>query len=163
MLSEYEQKIVWDGLLGAEIRAAYFAELSGRYMRRQRLLVLGSLVMSSAAFLSLVTVAVPPNLEWVKPTLTLLAAILSAWSLVAKNERSSIDSADLHFRWNMLAIDFDGLWADSFGDGASVRLAELRKREAEISKSSTAFPDDGSLMERCQDNVLMHHRQELAA
>jgi hypothetical protein len=36
MLSAYQQKLVWDGLLGAEIRSAYFAELSGRYVRIQR-------------------------------------------------------------------------------------------------------------------------------
>jgi hypothetical protein len=58
MLSEYEQKIAWDSMLGAEIRAAYFAALSVRYQARQRRLVLGSLVFSSGAFLALVTTVI---------------------------------------------------------------------------------------------------------
>ncbi len=163
MLSEFQQKIVWDAMLSAEIRSAYFAELSGRYQRTQRRLVVGSLLLSSGAFLSLVTSTVPTSLSWVKPALAFMAAALSFWSLVAKNERSSIDAADLHFRWNMLAIDFQGVWADIYAGDSADRLAELRKREAELSKSSTALPDDQSLMEKCQENVLMHHQQELTA
>jgi hypothetical protein len=161
MLSEYEQKIVWDSLLGAEIRSQFFAELSVRYQTRQRWLVGGTLVLSSGAFLSLVTTVIPAPFGWVKPMLALLAAILSAWSLLAKNERNSIDSADLHFRWNMLAMDYQTVWADVYGDQVRDRLRELQEREALLSKSSTAFPDDEALMEKCQDNVVMHHRPEL--
>jgi hypothetical protein len=163
MLSEYQQKIVWDSLLGAEIRAAYFAELSGRYLRYQRRLVFGSLVMSSGAFLSLVTTAVPPSFGWVKPLLAFLAAGLSFWSLIAKNERGSIDAADLHFRWSLLAIDYQGIWANVSDDLAASKLYELEKREAELSKSSVSLPEDEALMVKCQDNVVMHHRHELVA
>ena len=163
MLSEYQQKIVWDSLLGSEIRAAYFAELSGRYLRRQRLLVLGSLILSSGAFLSLVTTYVPPSLLWIKALLALLAAVLSFWSLLAKNERGSIDAADLHFRWNMLAMDYQTLWADVGSELASGKLSDLMKREAELSKSSVSFPDDATLMAKCQDNIVMHHQNELTA
>jgi hypothetical protein len=161
MLSAYEQKIVWEGMLGAEIRSAYFAALSVRYRATQFRLVLGSLVLSGGAFLTLVTTVVPANFGWVKPCLALLAAVLSAWSLLAKNERNSIDSADLHFRWNMLAIDYQTIWADVYSEGARARLAEVREQEALLSKSSTAFPDDERLMGKCQDNIVMHHRQEL--
>jgi hypothetical protein len=150
-------------MLAAEIRAAYFAELSGRYRRLLGRLVLGSLLLSSGAFLTLVPTVVPARLGWIKPSLALLAAALSFWSLVAKNERSAIDTADLHFRWNMLAIEHEGLWADIYSEHAADHLAELRRREAELSKSSTAFPDDQALMERCQDNVVMHHQSEAHA
>jgi hypothetical protein len=163
VLSEYEQKTVWDGMLGAEIRAQYFAELSVRYQARQRWLVLGTLVLTSGAFLSLVTTAVPAPLGWVKPLLVLLAAILSACSLAATNERNSIESADLHFRWNMLALDFQHLWADIYEDQARARLREVQERDAILSKSSTAFPDDETLMLKCQDHVEMNHRSELTA
>jgi hypothetical protein len=160
MLSEYEQRTVWDGMLGAEIRAQYFAELSGRYQARQRWLVLGTLVLSSGAFLSLVTTVVPASLGWVKPLLALLAAILSLWSLLARNERNSIDSADLQFRWNMLAVDYQRIWADVDSETARTRLQELQERDAVLSKSSTAFPDDETLMAKCQKYVEMHHRSE---
>jgi hypothetical protein len=163
MLSAYQQKLVWDGLLGAEIRSAYFAELSGRYVRTQRRLVVGSLLLSSGAFLSLVTTVVPTTFAWIKPLLALFAAALSFWSLLAKNERGSIDAADLHFRWNVLALEYQSIWANVESETASARLAEIEKREAELSKSSVAFPEDESLMVKCQDNVVMHHQRELPA
>jgi hypothetical protein len=106
---------------------------------------------------------VPPDFGWVKPLLALMAAALSLWSLVAKNERGSIDTADLHFRWNMMGIEYQALWADIYRDDATEKLSEIRKREAELSKSSTAFPDDESSMEKCQANVVMHHQPELPA
>ena len=163
MLNEYQQKIVWEGLLGSEIRTEYFAQLSQTYQRRQRLVVIGNLVFSSGAFLTLVTSAVPAAYAWVRPVLALAAAVLSLWSLVAKNERTSIDAADLHYRWNMLAIEYRRLWSDVYSSLAHETLAELEKREADISKSSTAFPNKREIMEKCQDHVVMHHRQELTA
>ena len=38
MLSEAQIKRVWEGMLGAEIRASYFAELVERANKEQRLL-----------------------------------------------------------------------------------------------------------------------------
>lgn len=163
MLSEDEQKIVWKGLLGARIRAAYFAELSVRYRVVQRRFVLGSLFLSSGAFITLVTTVVPARLAWVKPTLTLLAAILSAWSLLAKNEHNSMDSADLHFRWNMLSVDYQSLWADVYSERARPRLSEVQKQDALLSRSSTAFPFDEALMVKCQAEIVMHHCPEEGA
>ena len=163
MLNDFQQKNVWDGLLGAEIRAAYFAELSRKYQQTQKHLTVGTLVLSSGATLALLTTIVPQNLSWVKPTLTLVAAVLSLWSLVSKNERNSIECADLHFRWQRLADGYAVLWSDVYADGAAERLDGLRLEEAQISKSSTAMPDDAKLMTACQDNIVMHHQAELAA
>jgi hypothetical protein len=36
MLSDAQKTRVWQGMIAAEIRAKYFAELSGRLLRRQR-------------------------------------------------------------------------------------------------------------------------------
>ena len=65
---------------------------------RQRVLVVAGLLLSSGATFTLLTSVVPPQLAWIKPMLTVLAAAMSLWSLVAKNERSVIDAADLHSR-----------------------------------------------------------------
>jgi len=165
MLSVFEQRTVWGILMGAEIRALYFAELSNRFQRRQRLLVLGSLVLSGGAFLSLVTTVIPAQSQWnwIKAALALFSAILSAWSLVAKNERSSIDAQDLHFRWNVLALEYRRLWSDVYSDGAHSKLVALEDQEALLSKSSTTMPNDVRLMKKCQANVEMHHRDESPA
>jgi hypothetical protein len=161
MLSSFEEKIVWDSMLGAEIRAQYFAALSTRYRGRQFWLSLSSFVLSSGAFFALVTTVVPAKYGWIKPTVALMAACLSGCSLLAKNERNSIDSADLHFRWNQLAIEYRRVWTDVSADDARTRLQELEREEATLSKSSTAFPEDLELMAICEDNVVMHHQNEL--
>lgn len=163
MLSEFEQTIVWENWLAAEIRAAYFADLVQRFQTRQKVLVVGGLLLSSGATVALLTAIVPPNLNWIKPTLTLLAAGLSLWSLVAKNERSSIDCADLHFRWNSLALQYETLWSNMFTDDATERLAQLRTEELAISKSSTSQPAYRGLLEKAQHNVVMHHENQLTA
>ena len=160
MLSEFQQDTVWQGWLSAEIRAGYFGALVHRFQQRQRFLVVGGLLLSSGATIALLTAIVPPEMAWIKPTLTLLAAALSLWSLVARNERSAIEAADLHFRWNTLAFGYGALWADMYVDDASERLGDLCKEEAAISKSSTSMPLYGRLLAKVQDNVLLHHRQE---
>ena len=163
MLSEFQQKILWESWLSAEIRAAYFAALVERFQRRQKYLVVGSLLLSSGATFALVTGYIPASVNWIKPSLTLLAAVLSFWSLVAKNERASIDSADLHARWLNLALQYESLWSNVYADDASRKLEALRMDEVAISKSSTAFPTDGNLLEKVQDRVVMNHRQQAIA
>jgi len=163
MLSDFQQTTVWESWLSAEIRAAYFAELVQRFQSRQKFLVVGGLLLSSGATITLLTAIVPPTLNWIKPTLTLLAAGLSLWSLVAKNERSSIDCADLHLRWNTLALQYETLWSNMYADDAVTKLIQLRTDELTISKSSTSLPSYTRLMEKVQQNVVLQHQNQLAA
>ena len=163
MLSNFEQETLWDAWLSAEIRAGYFATLSTRYQRNQNWMVSGSLILSSGATVSLLTTSLPDRYAWIRPALTLLAAALSAWSLVAKNERNAIDCADLHFRWSILALEYEALWSKTYAEDAAEQLRALRKREAEISKSSTSMPSADKLMGQVQDNVVMHHQREMTA
>ena len=157
MLNDLQQKSVWDGWLSAQIRAAYFAELARRYQQYGKGLTASTLILASGATAALLS-GLPGNWLWLRPVLTALAAVLSAVSLVAKNERNSIDCADLHSRWSNLAIDYESLWSDVYSDSASVELLALKRREVEISKSSTTMPEDEKLLVKCQDNVEMHHQ-----
>ncbi len=163
MLSEFQQGALWESWLSAQIRSDYFAALTNRYQHWQKMLVCGSLVLSSGATIALLTTVIPNNLSWIKPALTVLAAALSAWSLVAKNERNAIDCADLHSRWNSLALDYEILWSNTHTKNALAKLESLRRREIEISKSSASMPEDLSLLSKLQDNVTMHHQHELVA
>ncbi len=163
MLSDFQQDTVWDGWLAAEIRANYFAALVNKFQFRQKVLIVAGLLLSSGATITLLTTVVPSGFEWIRPTLTVLAAAMSLWSLVAKNERNAIDSADLHFRWNTLAHEFEALWANMYAEEAAKTLMALRKEEASISKSSTALPAYERMLAAAQDNVLMHHQDQITA
>ncbi len=162
MLSDLQQNAVWERWLSAEIRAAYFASLVQTLLLRQRVLVVTGLVLTSGATLTLVTSVVPPNLYWIKPTLTLLAAFISLWSLVARYERNSIECSDLHSRWSTLALHYEELWSNMFLDDAAKRLFELKTDEVALSKSSTSQPAYAGLLEKAQENVMMHHQQQSA-
>jgi hypothetical protein len=104
MLSEFQQSMVWEGWLAAEIRSGYFAALVARYQFIQRCLVVTGLVLSSGATFTLLTTVVPPSLGCIKPVLTLLAAIVSLWSLVAKTRETLLTpqictSDGIHLPW----------------------------------------------------------------
>lgn len=51
-LSEAQIKRVWEGMLGAEARAGYFAELSSRYFSLDRLINWATLTLSAGFVVS---------------------------------------------------------------------------------------------------------------
>jgi hypothetical protein len=158
-LSEAQQKNVWDGWLGAEIRANYFADLCGRYQRWQRLITFATLLTSSGA-----VAAILRNLDpAVQLSLALLTAALSLWSTVHNYNKSGTDWSDLHFRWRTLARQYEALWQDMYAPDSPATLAALLVKDAEIGKSSTAFPHRERLMAKWQDHVVSHHGGPAAA
>lgn len=163
MLTPVQQKRVWEGLLSAEIRANYFAEYSGRYHWRQRAATFATLFLSSGALATFLLADPSAVVVALRPWLALGTAALSAYSLVAQNQKSAVDAADLHTRWNKLAAEYERLWDDMYGDDAAVRLRELEDKGAELSKAGTAFPNDEKAMLRWQLHVEKHHAVDAAA
>lgn len=117
MLSESQIKRVWEAMLGAEIRANYFAELAGKYQKRQRWATWGSLILSSGAAATVIA-NLPENWVWVRYVLVLGTAGLSAYSVAMNNQKFAVDSADLHARWNKLAKDYESIWENVYTDDA---------------------------------------------
>lgn len=153
MLSEAQQKTVWEGWLGAEIRANYFADLCGRYQRWQRLLQWATLFTSSGAVAALLR-----NLDPAVPlVLALITAGLSLWSAVHTYTTRATDCSDLHFRWRRLALEFEALWQDMYADDSQATLAALRQKDAELGKSSASYPNDERRLAKWQDHVVRHH------
>jgi hypothetical protein len=160
MLSNLQQKRVWEGWFKGAVRANYFADLSGRYRWRQRTATWLTLIFSSGAFGALLA-QIPPHYDWI--LLAALAAAVSLWSLVAQNQQAAVDAADLHHRWNRLAIDYQRLWDDMYADDAAARLIVLDERAAEASKAGTAFPARERLIAKWHRHVSEHHRSPAAA
>ena len=157
MLSELQQKNVWENWLSSEMRANYFADLANRYQSWQRALTWFTLIFSSGAALAIVTDWIPLGFEWIKAALALLTAAVSFLSLVQQNQKSATDCSDLHFRWNRLASEYEALWDDMYADDAELKLKMLTEKTAELSKSSTAFPYRERVMLKWQDYVQRHH------
>lgn len=160
MLSVDQQKEVWDGWLSSEIRSNYFADLSWRLLSFQRKLTWAILICSSGAVAVVVRDWLPAQWNFLKPTLVLGTASLSLWSLVQQYQKNATDCADLHFRWNRLAAEYQALWNDMYSRNATTKLATLAEKRAELSKSGTAFPNKKRLMLRWQEHVERHRASQ---
>jgi hypothetical protein len=124
MLSEAQQERVWEGMLGSEIRAKYFAELSGRYSKRQQFATWATLLFSSSDAVSLVA-ALPSNLTWIRLALALCATGTSIYLALAQNDRKAFDAAGLYERWSPLALSFQAIWENVDADDAEAQLKHL--------------------------------------
>jgi len=157
VLSESQQKDVWEGWLGGEIRSTYFADMAQRYQTRQTFLTWTTLLLSSGAAASLLSDWLPVELHWVRAVLAVLTAGVSFAMLLQQNQKRITECADLHFRWHRLASEYKGLWQDMYADTATARLRELEEREAELSKSSMSIPNRKRIMLKWQDYVEEQH------
>jgi hypothetical protein len=156
MLSEQQRKDVWEGWIGGEIRANYFAAMGGRFQTEQKALTFLSLLFSSGAAATFLTNAnwFP---EWVKPTLVVITAAISLYLVVQQNLKRVMECADLHVRWSRLSNEYKALWEDMYAPNALDRLRALEDREAELSKSSMAIPNKTRVMRKWQSYVIRQH------
>jgi hypothetical protein len=160
MLSDLDQKDVWEGWLSSEINAQYFAELANIYRVRQESLTWLSLVLTSG---TMVTVLADSHIQfpWIKSALAVLATVAGVLAVVQQNQKRSLDCSDLHFRWGRLATEYKDLWKDMYADDAAAHLHALEQKMSEVSKTSTAFPNNRRLMLKWQDYVESQHQVNL--
>ena len=163
MLTTNQQRTVWEGWLGAEIRAYYFADLSYRYQQQQTIVTWLLLACSSGAAATLLADWLPSSLAWIRPALALATAGLSLWSVVAQNQTRVTDCADLHFRWNTLATRYADLWDHMYDPEAPTTLRQLTSIAAEISKSDVALPNDPVRLGKWQTLVEAQHQTARSA
>ena len=159
MLSAAEQRNVWEGWLGAEIRANYFADLCGHYQRLQRLITWATLLASSGAVAALLgdTGSALPLI------LAAATAALSIWNTVQTYGKRSTDCSDLHFRWYTLALAYEDLWNDMYQPESAAVLSALRQKEVELSSTASSSSTDVRLMLKWEDHVIRHHASRLPA
>jgi outer membrane murein-binding lipoprotein Lpp len=155
MLSEAQQKRVWEGMLGAEIRANYFADLSGRLQGRQRAAVWAGLVLSLSAVVS-VAASLPAPYSWIRLVLTVATAGIIAYSVVLQNQKFAVDASDLHARWNRLSNDYERLWVDVYANDGEARLSMLEDHKAELSKAGSGFKYDQGRILKWETHVVAH-------
>jgi hypothetical protein len=157
MLSDLDQKDVWEGWLSSEINAQYFAELANIYRVRQETLTWSTLLLTSGTMATVLGDSLVPY-AWIKSALAILATVASLLALVQQNQKRSFDCSDLHFRWGRLASDYRDLWKNMYGEDADARLTALEEKTGEVSRASTAFPNKIHLMRKWQDYVVSQHR-----
>jgi hypothetical protein len=142
-------------MLGAEIRADYFADLSGRLQTRQRRAIWAALVFSSGAVASVIA-SLPPAYSWIRIVLTVATAVVSAYSVAMQNQKFAVDAAELHERWNRLAKEYERIWENVYAQDALERLDALDNQAADISKAGAPFGYDERNMLKWERHVITH-------
>ncbi len=151
-LSGAQEKRVWDGMLGSEIRAKYFAELSGKYQRKQQLATWGTLSFATADAASFLA-HLPEDFLWIRAALAVCAAAVSIYLALAQNERKALDCSDLYARWGRLHKAYEAIWEDIQADDAMSRLRELDEQAIEASKLANSLKYNRKAMRRWQDHT----------
>lgn len=154
MLSELQQKDVWEGWLSAEMRSNYFAARGSYYSNLQSGLTWGTLLASSGAAATFLAGSGP---QWIKPALALVAAGLSLLSVVMQNQKRYSDCSDLHVKWNRLSTEYKSVWEDMYSEEAPQKLSKLEERAAELSRSGIGIPYHEKTMTKWENHVLRHH------
>ena len=142
MLTELQQKRVWEGMLGAEIRSDYFAELAAGYLFRQKTATLLTLLFSSGAVISLLT-SLPAAFERMRLVLACITAGISLYSFVMQNQKLAFDATDLHARWNRLAHGYQRLRENMY-----VRWRSISSMNSMTGRSNFPRPEHRSLTKR---------------
>ena len=139
MLSDAQIKRVWEGMLGAEIRAKYFAEVSGRYVRNQRWATWFTLLFASSNAAALLA-EIPQNLAWIRLALAVCVTGTSVYLALAGNMQKAFDCSNLHESWSRLHQGYRAIWEGIDADDALEVLNDLDTRATGVSKSSVSLP-----------------------
>jgi hypothetical protein len=156
-LSEAQITRAWEGMLGAEIRANYFADLVSRSNTRQKVSTWAALFLSSGA-LATISVSLPAKFQW---TLIALSAAVNLYSLVQQNHKKAVDAVKLHSRWLRIANAYTEVWENVYASDAKDKLDAATAMEAEASEASNGFPYEKRQMLKWERHVVAHHSLQL--
>jgi hypothetical protein len=148
VLPEHTVKKAWEGLISAEIRGYYFAELVRRSRRLLKMLTWTILICSSGASLAIID---HWNSQWPKMALSLIVTGLSIFLLVQRYEDRAARCSDLHLEWGEIANGYECIWKNMYAEDTEEKLRGLAQRELKLSKSSLDIGDDNKLLLKCQD------------
>jgi len=95
---------------------------------------------------------------WVPILLSLAAAAITAYATVFGLDSRTRSMADLYWRSNQLASDYERLWNNVYAEDAAKTLSDLLRRDADIAKIAvTEAPSDQKRMGRWRDYVFVQH------
>jgi hypothetical protein len=156
MLSEAQEKRVWEGMLGSEIRAKYFADLSGRHLLRQQVAQWFTLLFASSNVFALLA-TLPADVAWIRLALAVCATATSVYLALANNNKKAFECANFHDRWGHLYQGYRELWEDTEQENASAVLKELDSRNHELSNASLSIPHNEKAMAKWQEHTEREH------
>lgn len=154
MLTETQLTTVWERQIDAEVRSFYFADLTHRYSLQKQVITFTTFFLASGAAATLVGKC--PS--WVAIVLSLVAALLIAYSVAFNIDGKVMTMSKLHGEWATLAVEYESLRDGPDGENAGSILRELLRRDLEASRiATTDAPHDEKRMDRWADHVFQAH------
>jgi uncharacterized membrane protein len=150
VLNEFQTTRVWENMLAAETRSLYFGDLAFRYTRVKQWITGLSFFLSSGAAATLIGKA--PG--WVPIVLSLVVAVITAYSMAVGLDRKVSTMAKLHSSWNRIAQEYSRLWNHTSDDDAEEQMEKIVRLAVEPSElATTDAPNDQKLLGQWQDRV----------
>jgi uncharacterized membrane protein YecN with MAPEG domain len=155
MLNEHQITQVWEGMIGAETRSLYFADLAARYTRQKQIITGVSFFLSSGAAAAIIGKA--PS--YVPVVLAFVVALCSAYSMAVNLDTRILTLAKLHAAWWQIATRYTRLWNHTGDEDADEQLGAIIDLEQEPSTlAATSAPNNETLLGKWQDRVFaMYH------
>jgi hypothetical protein len=147
-LNEAQTDRVWQLMVESAVRSCYFGDLAIRFTRQKQIITGLSFLLSCTA-----AEMIAARLYWEPLIAASMAAVLTAYSMVVGLDRRAAAMARLHHQWATLWSDYERLWYVRSVQDAGSRLAEIQRREGDVSRKSAEAPYDQSLLDKWQDRV----------
>ena len=143
-LDELQRHRLWGSMIGAHVRADYFAHLSNWYGQLEQ----GCRVVSGAFCFIAAFLVFRENLEVVASLLAVAAGIVTVSEILFMLGSKRAGAVDLHGYWLRLAIEYEALWSDAHRSDAGQTLVRLEARAAELSSRALSVPYNERRMTR---------------
>jgi hypothetical protein len=131
------RRCVWEEMLTADMRASYFAELVGHYLKLDKWLRVATLLAASGT----VGTALSQWSEGVRLAVPIVATGVSFWLLISQFGSMARDASDLHSGWSTVKRDYERLWGALSSPDAEEQYSQIYDRAEVLSKSGTKFPN----------------------
>jgi hypothetical protein len=146
--------LIWASMLTAQMNVCYWSKLAYRYTEREKWIKIFLAITSSGTVAGWVVWTAYPiawkALSGLSAITAIVLPILNYSGRAAQMNKAASKSAQLRLGYDQLWAQLDSLTPDSLKE----MLAELNKKEIELSELQVSDPDDRTLLARCQDDVL---------
>jgi hypothetical protein len=158
MLTENDADRIWKRMVEAEIRSLYFADLASRFNSYKQLITGASFFLSAIAAATLIA----SWSKWIAVMLTLIVAVVTAYSIAIGLDKRISTLSKLHSEWNYLHSGYERLWGRWYEEGAEEELDELIRRGREASQIATEMPYEAETMSKWEELVYSRLKQAAA-
>ena len=143
-LDEQQRHRLWGSMIGAHVRADYFAHLAIRYGRVERACraITGMSCLVAAHLIFREHFGASAGL------LAVGAASVTMLELFLMLGNKRAGAVGLHWSWHRLGIDYEALWNDTYRSDAGQTLVRLQGRAAELSNRALSTPCNERRMTR---------------